>query len=210
MLRPVLFVAIFGGAVFAQHDAESMHINNMDLVLNKRTTVQMHMRFRTRDAFREFFQFRFGPILQYRVNKNVVGIAGYYFLNQNYPNRQPAGWRDYNRYFGGAVFTLKRTRRTALEQRLLIERFHLIPGGDFNRVRTRTSLAKTSGTWLPFSHFEVLRSNDRWYFRSGLVMNRRMNRTTAMGLGYEVRLAPDRSWSHIVSTTVLFQPQRKE
>lgn len=205
-----MLLALAGGALFAQHDAESMHINNMELFLKKGATLQIHTRIRTRDAYREFFQARFGPILFYSLNKRVTAIGGYYFLRQHYPGRRSTEWEDFNRYFGGGLFTLRRTRKTVLDQRLLVERFHQAPGGDFNRVRTRTAFYKTSGMWLPYSHFEVLRSHGASYFRTGLVMNRRVHRTTTMGLGYEIRMAPDRSWAHIVSSTVLFQPQRKE
>jgi hypothetical protein len=187
-----------------------MHISNLDLTLNRRTTLQLHSRFRTRDAVREFFQVRFGPIVQFNVNPRVTAIGGYYYIDQHYPGRQAAEWDDFNRYFGGASVRLVDRPKITVDWRGLAEKFHSTPGGDFTRLRSRGGVNLNLRTWMPYGTFEVLRANDTVFFRTGGGINRRMSRVLTMGFGYELRQAPTRALSHIIVTTVLVQPQRKE
>lgn len=187
-----------------------MHITNLEFTLNSRTTLQLHSRLRTRDAIREFFQVRFGPIVQFNVNPRVTAIGGYYYIDQHYPGRQAAEWDDFNRYFGGASVRLVQRRKITVDWRNLAERFHTIPGGDFTRLRSRGSVNLNRRSWTTGATFEVLRANGTTFFRTGGGINRRMTRVLTMGFGYELRQSPSRALSHIIVTNVLIQPQRKE
>ena len=187
-----------------------MHITNFEFTLNSRTTVQLHSRLRTRDAIREFFQVRFGPIVQFNVNPRVTAIGGYYYIDQHYPGRQAAEWDDFNRYFGGASVRLVQRRKITVDWRNLAERFHTIPGGDFTRLRSRGSVNLNRRSWTTLGTFEVLRANGTTFFRTGGGISRRMYRVLTVGLGYELRQSPSRALSHIIVTNVLIQPQRKE
>ena len=131
----------------AQHDAESMHVTNVELTPFKKTTLQFHSRLRTRDAYREFFQARFGPIIQYAASDRVTLTAGYYYIDQHYPGRKPKEWEDYNRYFGGTTIRLVNHKTYKVDWRTLLERFHTIPGGDYTRVRTRGGVNWTWRKW---------------------------------------------------------------
>jgi len=210
VLGKISIVVLAGATLFAQHDAESMHITNLEFTLNSRTTLQLHSRLRTRDAVREFFQARFGPIVQFNVNPRVTAIGGYYYIDQHHPGRKAAQWDDFNRYFGGASVRLVQHRKITVDWRNLIERFHKIPGGDFTRVRSRGGVNLNFRQWTTVGTFEMLRATNVTFFRTGAGINRRMNRVMTMGLGYELRQAPNRALSHIVVTNVLIQPQRKE
>ncbi|MBM3787588.1 MAG: DUF2490 domain-containing protein [Acidobacteria bacterium] len=210
MLRVALLLSLSLGA-FGQHDAESMHINNTEFAVSKKAMLQVHTRFRTRDAYREFFQLRFGPILNYNVHKRVTLIGGYYFIEQRFPSPRKRQWEDFNRYFGGASVRLVDRKRLTLDWRNVIERFHTVPGGDYTRVRTRASLGTSfKRVWLPLTSFELLRAQDRFTVRAGAGINRRINREIVAGFGYEMRQYPNRSIGHIVVSNFIYQPGRKE
>lgn len=195
----------------AQQDAESMHINNTEFGLGKRTTLQIHSRLRTRENYSEFFQLRFGPIVNYNVNKRVTAIGGYYFIDQRYAAVSKPHWEDFNRFFGGASVRLVNRKQFTLDWRNLVERFHLIPGGDYTRVRSRASAGWTvKRKWMPLATFEVLRAQNIASVRIGGGINRRLNREVTAGVAYEMRQYPNRSIGHVVVTNFTYQPGRKE
>ncbi len=208
----VRFVLLILGslAAFAQNDAESLHINNVEMFLNKRVTLQAHSRVRTRNDYREFFQARFGPILNFQVNRRVTAIGGYYFIDQRYPGGEGRNWEDFNRYFGGTSIQVARGARWFVDWRSLVERFHTVPGGDFTRVRNRAMFTKSWQNWQALTTVELLYAQNKPTVRIGAGVNRRINRNLVMGFGYELRQYNNGSIGHVVVTNTTFQTSRKE
>lgn len=197
-------------SAFAQHDAESLHINNVEIYFNKRVMLQAHTRLRTRNDYREFFQARFGPILNYQVNRRVTAITGYYFINQRYPGGAGRNWEDFNRYFGGTSIQVLRRPSWMVDWRSLLERFHTIPGGDFTRFRNRAMLTKSWKTWQAIGTAEILYAQNKPTVRLGTGWNRRMNRNILWGFGYELRQYNNGSIGHVVVTNTIVQTGRRE
>ncbi len=209
MVRFVLLV-LCSVAAFAQHDAESLHITNVEISLSKRLLLQAHTRLRTRNEYREFFQARLGPILNFQVNRRVTAIGGYYLIDQRYRKSTGQDWEDFSRYFGGTSVQVYKRPSLAVDWRGLIERFHSIPGGDFTRVRNRATLTKTWSTWQTFGTFEVLYAQNTPTVRIGTGLNRRLSRNLLMGFGYEFRQYSNGTKGHIIVTNTTFQTGRKD
>lgn len=209
MVRFVLLI-LSSLAAFSQNDAESLHINNVEMFLHKRVTLQAHSRVRTRNEYREFFQARFGPILNFQLNRRVTAIGGYYFIDQRFPGGAGRNWEDFNRYFGGTSIQILRRPSWVVDGRTLVERFHTIPGGDFTRFRNRAMLTKAWHNWQAISTVEVLYAQGKPTLRVGAGLNRRMNRNLLMGFGYELRQYNNGSIGHVVVTNTTFQTSRKE
>lgn len=197
-------------ASFAQHDAESLHIQNLEIFAGKRVMVQAHTRLRTRNDFQEFFQSRFGPILNVQVNRRVTAIGGYYFIHQRYPGGVERNWEEFNRYFGGASVRVLDRPSWSVDWRGLGERFHTIPGGDFTRLRSRATLTRSWRNWQSLGTFEVLHARNTTTVRSSASLIRRINRNLLLGFGYEFRQYNNGSVAHIVVTNTTFQIGRKE
>lgn len=189
----------------AQNDAESMHIQNVELTLHPRVMVQLHSRLRTRNEYREFFQTRLGPIVNLQVTKRVTAIGGYYYIDQRYKPASGPRWEDYNRYFAGGSVRWFKTTNWTLDSRHLAEQFLAVPGGDYRRYRNRSIVSRYWKDWQLLQSSEILYAQRTPTYRIGAHVLRRMNRNLLLGVGYEIRQNQNRSLSHVVVTNVTYQ-----
>jgi len=185
-------------------------IQNIEIFADKRVMVQAHTRLRTRNDLQEFFQSRFGPILNIQVNRRVTAIGGYYFISQRFPGGEARNFEEFNRYFAGASIRILDRPSWSLDWRNLGERFHSIPDGDFTRLRSRATLTKSWRDWQSLGTFEVLHARNTTTVRSGASLIRRINRNLLLGFGYEFRQYNNGSVAHIVVTNTTFQIGRRE
>lgn len=209
-VRRLLLFLLGSLTALAQQDAESLHIQNLEISAGKRVMVQAHTRLRTRNDLQEFFQSRFGPILNIQVNRRVTAIGGYYFISQGFPGGEARNFEEFNRYFGGASIRVLDRPSWSLDWRNLGERFHSIPDGDFTRLRSRATLTKSWRNWQSLGTFEVLHARNTATVRSGASLIRRINRNLLLGFGYEFRQYNNGSMAHIVVTSTTVQIGRNE
>lgn len=192
--------------VMAEDDFGVLHITNANLELSGRSTLQIHTRVRTYENSTRFFQFRAGPILIHRFTPRVVGLAGYYYINQDGSSPQN---RQAHRYWAGPQFRILDYGRWAIDTRHLAERFAVVDGKDQARYRNRAMLIYKSGTLQPFASFEALVQNGVWYERhaAGLQINSRG--ALSYAISYEYRASPIGPGIHLIATTIQFRAWRQ-
>jgi hypothetical protein len=188
-------------------DAESLHIVNANLDFKPGWTLQLHSRVRTFENMGSFNQFRVGPILMVQVKPRVLGLAGYYFIDQN----RRVVYQDFHvhRVWAGAQVRAVRQPKWTMDARSVTERFISSEFKDYFRFRNRLMVnGNGNGTgkkWLPFVSAEVLRQQTIWYGRFTAGVQYMPNPGLLTSIGYEYRPSPIGSPSHILATMIQFQ-----
>lgn len=190
-------------------DVESLHIVNANLDFKPGWTLQLHTRVRTFENMGSFNQFRGGPILMVQVRPRVVGLAGYYYINQN----RRVVHQDFSLHrvwAGGQVRVLRHPNWTA-DARSLAERFVSGQFPDYFRFRNRIMVTRNGGgrRLLPFVSAEALRQQNIWYARYTAGVQYRLSPKVLTSIGYEYRASPTGPPSHILATMVQFERIRR-
>ncbi|MCL4793005.1 MAG: DUF2490 domain-containing protein [Bryobacteraceae bacterium] len=192
-------------------DAESLHIVNLNLDFKPGWTLQLHSRVRTFENMSSFNQFRAGPILMVQLKPKLLGLAGYYFIDQN----RRVVYQDFHVHrvwMGAQVRAVSRPMWT-MDARSITERFISSEFADYFRFRNRLMVNGNGNgngkKWLPFISAEVLRQQTIWYGRFTVGMQYRPRRGVLTSLGYEYRPSPIGSPSHILATMIQFERLRR-
>ena len=196
---------LFLPALMAQDDFGLLHITNANLELSDKSTLQIHTRVRTYNDSKDFFQFRAGPILIHQFRPRVVGLAGYYFISQD---RRLQPNLKIHRLWAGPQFRVLDAKKWAIDTRHLAERFAVVGGEDYTRVRNRAMLIYKNGRLQPFASFEALVQNGDWYERNALGVQINTRGPRNYGSSYEYRAAPAGPGIHLISTTIQFRAWR--
>jgi hypothetical protein len=133
----LLFAAIAVPTTAADH--ETQHALDVTLPVRRGIELTLHSRIRTQPFGLGFYQVRVGPIVSWDISKKTSLIAGYYYAQQ-----ERSADRDFiagHRLFAGAEVDAIKTRRFAVNQRFLAERFLSDAAPDFNRYRLRSRLS---------------------------------------------------------------------
>lgn len=208
-----LFGLLLGAALLPGQtpvkDVESLHIFNLNLDFKPGWTLQLHSRVRTFENIGSFNQFRMGPILQVQLRPRVIGLAGYYWMDQN----QRVIHQDFHlhRIWTGAQFRALQRPRWSVDARTVTERFVSSQFKDYFRFRNRVMWnANGSGRkWLPFASAEILRQQEIWYGRYTVGTQYRAGRGLVTAFGYEYRASPLGGGSHILATLIQFEGFRR-
>lgn len=192
-------------AVLAEDDFGLLHITNANLELSGKSTLQVHTRVRTYNNSSNFYQFRAGPILIHQFKPRVVGLAGYYYMNQDGPAKAN---KQIHRFWAGPQFRVIDSRKWALDTRHLTERFAVSRGQDYTRYRHRAMLIYKNGALQPFASFEALLQNGHWYERHALGIQVRTRNELNYGISYEYRASPTGPGIHLIATTIQFRAWR--
>jgi hypothetical protein len=156
LLPPAIFASRPGA------DLETQHVFDFDLRLTPRLELTLHSRVRTQPRGLDFYQARAGPVLYWSAASRVTLIGGYYYAQQ-----ERMADRDFiagHRFFGGGEVRVAGTRRVALGQRVLAERFLSAYSPDFTRYRARTQLTAAARV-QPYLGHEIFFDAKGW--RSG-------------------------------------------
>jgi hypothetical protein len=192
-----------------EDDAESLHIVNLNLDFRPGWTLQLHTRVRTFENISSFNQFRAGPILMVQLRPRLVGLAGYYYINQN----RRVTYQDFHvhRVWAGAQVRAWDTPRWAWDARSLTERFISSEFRDYYRFRNRLMVtgAAPGRAWQPYASAELLRQQSLWYGRYTAGVQFRPARGVLASLGYEFRPSPIGAPSHILATMIQFERPRR-
>lgn len=182
----------------AGQDIGSLHIFNGDVALGKGGLLQVHTRVRTDKRFREYFQFRGGPIYFHTLRPSVMLIGGYYFIDED---TEDGELNRFHRTFGGVQFLTPTGKRMRLEARTLLERFKGVRDGDFWRARERLWLTYGQGKVRPYGQVEglVQRGIPMLRLGSGLLFRGSKHDVWA---GYEFRQLPNGTHLHMVTSNV--------
>lgn len=192
-------------ALTAEDDFGLLHITNANLELSEKSTLQIHTRVRTYNNSKDFFQFRAGPILIHQFRPRVVGLAGYYFINQD---RNLQHNLKIHRIWAGPQFRVLDAKKWAIDTRHLAERFAVVGAKDFMRYRNRAMLIYRNGRLQPFASFEALVQNGNWYERHALGVQINNRGPLNYGVSYEYRASPIGPGIHLISTTIQFRAWR--
>jgi hypothetical protein len=190
----------------AEDDFGLLHITNANLILSKKSTLQIHTRVRTYNDSRDFFQFRAGPILIHQFRPRVVGLAGYYIINQD-RRLQPNS--NTHRIWAGPQFRVVDAKRWAIDTRHLAERFAVHDAKDFTRYRNRAMLILKNGVVQPFASFEALVQNGDWYERQAVGVQINTRGPVNYGFTYEYRASPAGPGIHLIATSIQFRAWRQ-
>jgi hypothetical protein len=192
-------------ALIAEDDFGLLHITNANLELNGKSTLQIHTRVRTYDNSTSFFQFRAGPILIHRFTPRIVGLAGYYYINQDGSSLEN---RRAHRYWAGPQFRVIDSPKWAIDTRHLAERFAVVEGKDYTRYRNRAMLIHKNGALQPFASFEALVQNGDWYERHAVGLQINTRSALSYAVSYEYRASPTGPGIHLIATTIQFRAWR--
>jgi len=214
-MRSTVFLFLLPALLMAQgpreDDAESLHIVNANLDFKPGWTLQLHSRVRTFENMSSFNQFRAGPILMVQLRPRLLGLAGYYFIDQN----RRVTYQDFHVHrvwLGAQVRAVQRPRWT-MDARTVTERFISSEFTDYYRFRNRLMINGNGNgngrKWLPFISYEVLRQQERWYGRFTAGTQYRPAPGLLTSLGYEYRPSPIGSPSHILATMIQFERIRR-
>lgn len=207
MKSPSLAIAalLSVSVLVAEDDFGLLHITNANLELSGKSTLQIHTRVRTYNNSSNFFQFRTGPILIHQFKPRIVGLAGYYYMNQDGSSRPN---RLIHRFWAGPQFRVLDGRKWAIDTRHLAERFAVIRNSDYTRIRNRAMLIYRSGAFLPFASFEALVQNGNWYERHAVGLQINTRRALNYAISYEYRASPTGPGIHLIATTIQFRAWR--
>jgi hypothetical protein len=214
-MRSPAFLFLLPALLIAQgpleDDAESLHIVNVNLDFKPGWTLQLHSRVRTFEDMGSFNQFRAGPILMVQFKPKLLGLAGYYFIDQN----RRVTYQDFHihrAWLGAQVRAVARPRWT-MDARSITERFISSEFTDYYRFRNRLMINGNGNgngrKWLPFISYEVLRQQSIWYGRFTAGTQYRPAPGVLTSIGYEYRPSPIGSPSHILATMIQFERVRR-
>lgn len=211
-MRGLILLLSTAPALFAQtsaHDAESLHIVNVNLDFRPGWTLQLHSRTRTFESMSSFNQFRAGPILMVQMKPRLLALAGYYFIHQN----RRVTYQDFHlhRVWLGVQGRVLSRRDWTMDARSITERFISSEFTDYFRFRNRLMLNGNGNgrRWLPFISGEVLRQQSIWYGRYTAGLQYRPVPGVLTSFGYEFRPSPIGSPSHILATMIQFERLRR-
>jgi hypothetical protein len=192
--------------VLAEDDFGLLHITNADFEFSSKATLQLHTRIRTYNDTSNFYQFRVGPILIYKIKPRITALSGYYYINQD--GLRPPNTESH-RIWAGPQFRVLQRGRWAVDTRHLVEGFVVVDRPDFMRYRNRAMVKFKAGKWEPYGSFEALARKGDWFERYALgVQLPRRNRTT-FTLAYEYRGEPNGlPGIHLIATTLQFSAWR--
>ena len=193
-------------ALMAQDDFGLLHITNANLELNGKSTLQIHTRVRSHNNGGDFFQFRAGPILIHQFTPRIVGLAGYYYVNQD---RRLLPNSTTHRIWVGPQFRVLDAKRWAIDTRHLAERFVAMEAKDFMRYRNRAMLVYKNGSLQPFASFEALVQNGDWFERHAVGVQIRTRGPLSYTVAYEYRASPTGPGIHLIATTIQFRAWRQ-
>lgn len=192
-----------------ESDVESLHIVNANLDFRPGWTLQLHTRTRTFESMSSFNQFRAGPILMVQLKPRPLGLAGYYFINQN----RRVTYQDFHvhRIWLGAQLRAVSRARWTLDARSVTERFVSGEFTDYFRFRNRAMVSASGNRrrWLPFASAELLNQQRIWYGRYTGGIQYRPAPGVLTSIGYEFRPSPIGSPSHILATMIQFERVRR-
>lgn len=194
-----------------EDDVESLHIVNANLDFRPGWTLQLHTRTRTFESMSSFNQFRAGPILMVQFKPRLLGLAGYYFIDQN----RRVTYQDFHvhRIWLGAQVRAVSHSRWLLDARTVTERFVSREFTDYFRFRNRAMVSANGNgngrRWLPFTSAELLNQQRIWYGRYTAGVQYRPGPGVLTSIGYEFRPSPIGSPSHILATMIQFERLRR-
>jgi hypothetical protein len=136
---------------------ETYHTFDIDVPTAHGVNVTLHSRLRTQPRGIGFYEARFGPIVNWRMNSRSTLSGGYYFAEQN----NESGYRIVQRPFAGASTTILSTARTDLSARMVVERTLTPTAADYNRYRGRLRLGGTRRL-APYTSFELFLDRHGW------------------------------------------------
>lgn len=180
MIRLALIMAVCVTVCPAPAELYSWHSFDAVVAGNQRLEVILHSRLRTRDAFSDLQQVRFGPIARIRIRERLIWYSGYYFQPGDNGDKV---WASGHRLFSGIEVPLERGR-LGLTLRAAAERNFQSLDQDYNRYRTYSRL-----TWrrrlTPFLQNEWLAVNSGFHsLRNGAGVQFSIGSQTTVEVGY--------------------------